>query len=299
MSKILLIKTGAAGDVVRTTALLNALEASITWVIDDRYRELLPQNHPAISRILSPEQARHELQHEAFDFTISLEEDIVCANLAGSIATGQLTGIYSDNGQLVYTENAAGWFDMSLISRLGRQTANDIKWRNKHTFQHLLFNMLGLSFTNEPYCIYRNTAIDPAKDVIGIETRAGARWPNKGWSGYQALIKKLEQDGYTCKVLQQQKSIRDYLDEIARCAFIISGDTLAMHVAMAYQIPSIAIFNCTSAAEIHDYGTMIKVINPMLQQAFYSTGFSQAVVDAISPSAVHAAFRHHVSLQKV
>jgi heptosyltransferase-2 len=301
MSKILLIKTGAAGDIVRTTVLLNILEGSVTWVIDNRYKDLLPSHHPAIARIVTPENAVQELQHELFDYTISLEEDPVCALLASTIPTKKLVGVYSANGHITYTDDAACWFDLSLVSKLGRDAANEAKWRNTFTFQQLLFNMFDRSFNNERYCIYRSPSVKSEKELVGIETRAGARWPNKGWSGYQTLIEKLQQEGYRCILFQQQKNITDYLDDIARCAFVISGDTLAMHVAMAYGIPSIAIFNCTSPAEIYDYGTMQKVINPLLQQAFYNTGFSQAVVDAVSPEEVYTSFMQHpmVTLQKL
>lgn len=293
MAKILLIKTGAAGDVVRTTVLLNALAGSITWVIDSRYKNILPAGHPALARVIALEDAFTVLQYETFDITISLEEDRICALLAGSIHTQKLTGIYLENEQLTYTPDAAAWFDMSLISRLGSTAANTAKMQNQAPFQQLLLNMFGLPFNQQPYCIYRNRHIQTTEKLVGLETRVGARWPNKAWSGYGALIEKLQQQGYTCELLQQRRHITAYLDDIARCAFIISGDTLAMHVAMAYQIPSIAIFNCTSPAEIYDYGTLKKVISPLLLQAFYDTNFSQAVVDSITPDKVLEVFQQH------
>jgi heptosyltransferase-2 len=191
---------------------------------------------------------------------------------------------------------------MSLVSSLGPSCANEAKKQNTATFQQLLLNMFGLPFNREEYCIYRNNHIRPQPRIIGIETRVGARWPNKGWSGYPALINKLQNLGYTCKLLEQRYTITEYLDDIAGCSFIISGDTLAMHVAIAYHIPSIAIFNCTSAAEIFDYGTLKKIISPLLQQAFYKTSFSQAVIDSISPDEVFDVFLQHTGitpLQKV
>jgi len=302
MTKILLIKTGAAGDVVRTTVLLNALEGAITWVIDSRYKELLPLSHPNLKRVVTMEEALPTLQHEIFDHIISLEEDADCALLACRIPTKKFTGIYLENKHFQYTPDAAGWFDMSLVSALGAACANETKKHNTASFQQLLLNMFSLPFNGEPYCIYRNMQIHPDKRVVGIETRVGARWPNKGWSGYPTLINKLHDLGYSCKQLEQRNSIVEYLDDIAGCSFIISGDTLAMHGAMAYHIPSIAIFNCTSPAEIHDYGTMKKIISPLLPEAFYKTQFSQAVIDSITPDEVYTAFlQHHFinSLQKV
>lgn len=302
MTKILLIKTGAAGDVVRTTVLLNVLQGAITWVIDSKYAAILPKQHPNLHQVITLQEAHSVLQHEIFDHTISLEEDAECALLASRIPTKKLTGIYLKGKQLCYTSDAAGWYDMSLISTLGPQCANDTKKKNTATFQQLLLNMLGLPFEGEPYCIYRNNKINRAAGVIGIENRVGMRWPNKGWSGYPALINKLQQQGYTCKQLEQRSTIADYLDDIAGCSFIISGDTLAMHVALAYNIPCIALFNCTSPAEIHDYGTLTKIVSPLLAEAFYKTSFSQAVIDSITPDEVFTAFMHHngVSpLQKV
>ena len=293
MTKILLIKTGAAGDVVRTTVLLNALQGSVTWVIDSRYKAILPTRHPHLHRIITLNEALDVLQHEIFDHTISLEENAECALLASRIPTKKLTGVYLENKELCYTSDSAGWYDMSLISALGAACANDTKKSNTATFQQLLLNMFGFAFEGEPYCIHRNSHIQRAAGVVGIETRVGARWPNKGWSGYPALINKLQQQGYTCKLLEQRSTIAEYLDDIAGCSFLISGDTLAMHVALAYNIPSIALFNCTSPAEIYDYGTLTKIVSPLLQDAFYKTTFSQAVIDSITPDEVFTAFMQH------
>jgi heptosyltransferase II len=282
MDKILLIKTGAAGDVVRTTILLTALKGRITWVVDNSYAGLLPVNHPNLERVIALEHAWEQLQQEHFDCIVSLEEDMACAQLAMRLHSNRLIGIYPENEQVTYTPECADWLDMSLISKLGRTAANALKQKNTATFQELLLQMFNLPFNGEPYCIYQNTAIQPDKQVVGIETRVGDRWPNKGWSGYPALVEQLQQQGYTCKVLTQRASITQYLDDIAGCGYLISGDTLAMHVAMAYQIPSIAIFNCTSPTEIYHYGTLQKAVSPLLSQAFYKTSFSQEVVDSIS-----------------
>ncbi|WP_162915549.1 glycosyltransferase family 9 protein [Paraflavitalea soli] len=298
MTKILLIKTGAAGDVVRTTTLLRVLKGAITWVIDPRYAHILPDNHPELQRIIPIEQAAHVLKNESFDLTLSLEEDIVCAKLASNVPTGRLIGIHMDGDLIRYTDDVAGWFDMSLVSKLGRAAANKIKAANTHTFQYWLFNMLGLSFQGQPYCIYRNPAIEREEQLIGIETRSGNRWPNKSWAGYQALTGQLTASGYRCLILSQRDHLRDYLDDIARCAYLISGDTLAMHVALAYNIPALAIFNCTSPAEIYDYGLLQKIVSPLLQQSFYGREYTPEVIASVSPREVHDCFRQHIAFRK-
>lgn len=296
MQKILLTKTGAAGDIVRTTVLLQALPGKITWVAGSRYIDLLPKDHPAIEKILSPEQAATELKNEQFDLTISLEEDIDCARLASAIPTKKIVGIYEKDGKLSYTDDSAGWFDMSLVSKKGSQFAKEAKWKNDASFQDHLFNMLGMSFNGEQYCIYRNSQVKPEKKLVGIETRSSARWPNKTWGGYQALTDQLQKAGYSCLQLQERNNISDYLDDIARCSFLVSGDTLAMHVALAYQVPVIGIFNCTSPTEIYDYGLLKKMVSPLLQQSFYSLEYSAEVVQSISPETVFRQFLEHIQL---
>lgn len=298
MAKILLIKTGAAGDVVRTTTLLRVLKGDITWVIDPRYSDLLPQGHPELQRIIPIDQALDILKNESFDLTLSLEEDPVCAQLASTVRTGRLIGIHIAGHQIQYTDDVSGWFDMSLVSKLGRVAANEIKAANTHTFQYWLFNMLGLSFNGQPYCIYHNTAIEREDDLIGIETRSGSRWPNKAWAGYQALTGLLTSSGYRCHILSQKEQLRDYLDDIARCSYLVSGDTLAMHVALAYNIPSLAIFNCTSPAEIYDYGILQKMVSPLLQQSFYGREYIPEVVASISPEQVHSRFLQQMAFKK-
>ena len=146
MKKILIIKTGAAGDVVRTTVLLNALPGKIKWIVDEKYSSILPHNHPNLEKII-PAGNADELLKEEFDLTISLEENLQCAILAAKIKSKKIIGVYFADNNLKYTEDSAGWFDMSLISSKGFEAANKIKFANTLSFQHLLFNMIG-----QPFC---------------------------------------------------------------------------------------------------------------------------------------------------
>jgi heptosyltransferase-2 len=184
---------------------------------------------------------------------------------------------------------------MSLLSTLGIEIANEKKLANKKSFQYWLFHMLELSFKGEGYDIYINKKISPQKNLVGIEARAGKRWPNKCWSGYEELIKKLIMQGFAVKVLSQRNTIREYLDDIASCSYIISGDTLAMHVAMAYKKPCIAIFNCTSPDEIYDYGILKKIVSLQLQQSFYSQQFSSEIIGSIKVEKVFDCFLELIS----
>src|SRR5688572_18280943 len=110
MTNTLIIKTAAAGDVVRTTSLLNVLEGNIYWVTSDSNRPLLPDDHVNLT-VLNPDTGYDELRNVEFDQVISLEEDENCARLASMVKTRHLTGVCFVNHKVAYTDNSAYWFD--------------------------------------------------------------------------------------------------------------------------------------------------------------------------------------------
>jgi heptosyltransferase II len=295
LEKILVIKTGAAGDVVRTSVLLNALFGKVTWLTEAKYKDLFPESHPWVENILPVAEWTELKFKDPFDLVISLEEDLRCATIASKVPSRKLTGVYAEGNTLNYTADSACWFDLGLLSKQGLEIANSLKAKNTLAYQQLLFTMIGMKFNGEKYVVYKNPTLNPTPGVIGLERRAGKRWNNKIWSGYDHLAAKLSASGYKIKFLGELPSIKAYLDDIARCTYVISGDTLAMHIALAYQRPCIAIFNCTSPAEIFDYGLLRKIISPRLEKYFYKRGFDEDAVNAISveevESVVKSSFR--------
>ncbi|MDP4264239.1 MAG: hypothetical protein Q8941_17045 [Bacteroidota bacterium] len=286
MENILIIKTGAIGDVVRTTALLNVLAGNIYWVTAEESKPVLPDDI-AVLKVFSVKEAFQSLKKISFSRLISLEENEDCAKLATEIKSKDLTGIYFSKGKINYTDNSASWFDMSRISRLGLTKANELKAANTRTYQDHIFGMTGKHFSGEPYCIFTAAKSQNRNKLIGVEARSGKQWPNKQWWGYDELVRRLRTNGYPVRVFQQRDNIRDYLADIAECNHIVSGDTLAMHIALAYQKTCTAIFNCTSPNEIYDYGLLKKIISPLLAKYFYSTSCEQEVIQSVSLEEVY------------
>lgn len=287
MENTLIIKTGAVGDVVRTTSLLNVITGNIYWLTGNASRPLLSDGIQSLN-VLSLEEAFFSLKDIKFSHVLSLEEDDDCAQFARSVKTSHLTGIYAYNGKINYTDDSSGWFNMSRVSKLGIKEANELKKHNQLSYQHYIFQMAGTKFNGEPYRIFANSAVNGDAGVIGIEKRTGKQWPNKQWSGYDELIKRLRENGHRPMILGQRENIRDYLSDIAECNHIVSGDTLAMHIALAYQISCTAIFNCTSPEEIYDYGLMRKVISPLLDKYFYSRSCDTEVIESVPVEEVFA-----------
>jgi heptosyltransferase II len=280
MGNILIIKTGAAGDVVRTTSLLNVLNGNVYWVTDSKNSPLLPGLDHLVTFTI--DEAFQSINRIRFDQVISLEEDLDCGRLASLARAKELYGLYLDNNDVInYTDNSASWFDMSRVSKLGLTKANQLKSENMDSYQFHIFKMIGKRFNGEPYQIFTNPLVKTGKNLIGIETRTGKQWPDKQWWGYDELIRQLEGEGIASKILKQRNNLRDYLGDIAECSHIVSGDTLGMHVALAYRKTCTAIFNCTSPQEIYDYGLLKKVVSPLLPKYFYSSAIDREVIDSI------------------
>ena len=298
MQNILIIKTGAAGDVVRTTVLLHVLSGNIFWLTSLQNISLFPDDILNL-KLFAAENLPADIYEQEFDLVINLEENIQIAQIVTKLRFKKLIGIYWDkvNEKLAYTPECADWFDMSLISRLGKQRADELKKMNTLSYQQLLLGMLGKTFDGEEYRIYENKSFHVKSTVIGIESRVGDTWPNKAWNGYEQLQQLLIKKGFTIKRFEQKKSLREYFDDIHECSLLISGDTLAMHVALAYKIPCVALFNCTSPHEIYDYGILKKIVSPLLLEAFYKQRNIPQVISSIPVQQVFQAVIETINLR--
>ncbi len=196
--KIVLIKLGAKGDVLRTTAVLLGLKESyknpqIYWVTK---RENIPIviNNPLIDRVIAFEEVSVEkIKIEKTDIVINLDEDREACKLASALG-GTIKGFYLDNkGNVTPTPSAKECFDMSI---LGDSPKNDLlKEKNEKTYQQLMTELIGIS-PRHTEIVMRLTEKqkDFAKDfarryyihqddfVVGLNTGSGKRWETKRWS---------------------------------------------------------------------------------------------------------------------
>jgi heptosyltransferase-2 len=282
--KIAIIKIGATGDVVRTTVLLHLFaNDEIIWITAKHNIAILPFKQANLKKIIAIDDVEKSgLLKDEFDFVISLDDDFKCATLASSLNTKVLFGAYIKNGRVVYTSDSNEWFDMGLSSRFGKTKADELKWENKDSFQEILFRMLGAKFNGERYLIPEDIISKGKPNVIGIEDRAGARWPTKMWNKFPELAEHLRKDGYEVVFFKEREHIKDYLQDIGNTSLIISGDTLGMHIALALKIPIVTLFTCTSAVEIYGYNNMEKIVSSELKKAFYRTEYIPEAVDCIS-----------------
>jgi heptosyltransferase-2 len=290
LNNILIIKLGALGDVVRTTALLRVLPAKVTWVTSAQAAPLLRGN-PYIDRLHCIEDSQDLLMGDEYDLVINLEDDPAAAKRASDVEKRTMVGAYMGEHGIAYTESASDWFDMSLISRFGKAKADELKMRNRKTYQEFLFAMLGRPFRGEEYVLNMPLTRSPEGNLVGLETRAGDVWPMKRWNKYEELAERLEGEGFRIKIFQQRERLADYADDINECEYVVCGDTLAMHLGLALRKKVVAIFTCTTPHEIYDYGRLIHVVSPLYTRYFYRRDYVREAADAISTDSVFNAVR--------
>jgi heptosyltransferase-2 len=290
MDRILIIKLGAMGDVLRTTPLLRVLEGGVTWVTSPHSLPLLAHN-PYLSSLRAVNASGDAHFNHEYDLVINLEDGGIAAELATRAAKGRIVGPFMSEKGIRYAEVASEWFDMSLISRFGKQQADALKMANRKTYQEFLFEMVGRRFAGEEPILNTPLTKPPVPNLVGIEARAGGVWPLKRWNKYEALAARLEALGLAVKFFCQRDSIEEYINDINECGSVICGDTLAMHLALALRKRVVAIFICTSPYEIHDYGRLIKIVSPLWQEYFYRRDFGSAAADAIAVDTVFEAFK--------
>jgi heptosyltransferase-2 len=206
--KILVIKLGALGDVVRTTAILTGLARrfsplEITWVSARQARPLL-QGDPLIGRVVCIDDAPEaHWRCESYDWVISLDDEPGACELASRLRASQLSGGFlDDGGQPAYTGDLEEWFGMGVLrpeSQGGLDRANDLKRANRATHPEILYSCLGLPPPRaHPRLFLREgdqrfasdwlaTHGDPTRRWVGLNTGAGTRWRFKSWGEEQTV----------------------------------------------------------------------------------------------------------------
>jgi heptosyltransferase-2 len=284
---VLIVKLGAAGDVVRTTTLLRRLSGEVTWLTKATNTVLLKGVKQGL-KCVSWEQ-RDETKGTVYDLVVNLEDTHQIGSFLKLLDYKELFGAYVDStNALRYTDDSRPWFDLGVISRYGKQQADELKYANRRTYQQLIFEGLGWRFEGERYYLPQPTKTDLKGDVA-IAPQAGAIWPMKNWAYYDDLERALKRTGSIVNVLPERSSVLEHLGDVANHRCLVSGDTLPMHLALGSEVRCVSLFNCTSPWEIHDYGFQRKIVSPLIKEFFYKRELIERATRAISLEEVVAA----------
>lgn len=275
--KILVIKHGALGDVLRHSFFFKPLK---TKRIDNRLflwtsmgsLELVKGN-PYLDGVFT------DSPNQDFDLIYSLEEDHLAIRFATeqSDRGAEIIGLYYDNDQVKYTNNTEKWFDMSLVSEFGLSIANDLKASNRQSHLSIFSSIYDVNSKAFDISYYRDKQkfIKPKKSKekkLGLNLYAGNRWPSKSLSRQhiEILVDRLIQREFNLKLFLgpdqmgleapagryrdcietvYPKSIDDFVDELGSLDWLITADSLALHLAESIGLPMISFFTVTSPFE--------------------------------------------------
>jgi heptosyltransferase-2 len=192
---ILILKTAALGDVLRTTSILPGIAARhpglpIVWATAPSAVDLV-RTHPRVAQVVevgSPAQA--SLAARRWEWVISLDDEPALCALASSLQTARLSGAHlRPDGSRAYTPDVAPWFDMGLLSVHGKAQADRLKILNTHSHPRIYAQMLGIEM-GKPALVLPDSARAGARafveksfrerlPLLGLNTGAGGRWVSK------------------------------------------------------------------------------------------------------------------------
>ncbi len=327
--RILVIKLAAMGDVLRTTPLLPALKRAhpvshVTWVTRPESVELL-SGLAEIDRLLALDvDALASLPAERFDIVICLDKEPAATGLAARIDAPDKRGfVLGPHGNPLPADANAEY-----AYRLGLD--DELKFRkNDRSYQQIAFEAAGLVWQGDDYrfevpdasrararACWTDLGVRDGQTLIGLNVGAGnvyayKSWRADGWAELVVLIR--ERLGVPVALLGGPRdrarveavaalagpalldpgatsSLLDFAALLERCSAVVTGDTLAMHLALALKSRVVAIFGSTTAREVDLYGRGAKVVPEIECHPCYkrSCDFSYTCADSISAESVFA-----------
>jgi heptosyltransferase-2 len=300
-TRILIIKLGALGDVIRTAALLPGLkeqwpQSHVTWVTRESGVRTLA-NHPLIDRLVAFDaETLCHLEHERFDLCLSLDKEPGPTALAMRVDARDKRGIGLSAYGTPFPLNpeCVPYFQLGLD--------NELKFRrSQQTYPELIYAAVGLEYGGQRYRLYPTEAqraraerlwndlgVCAGEVVVGLNTGAGRVFANKNWPAdkFVALAERvIAQNGWRVALLggpderdlnaSIAKACPGVLDTgcdhpelefavlVRRCDVLVTGDTLAVHVAIAGDVPAVVLFGPTCPQEIDLYGRGEKIVTKL------------------------------------
>lgn len=272
-------------------------DARIWWLTSNGAVELLRFN-PYIYQIATPSCGFEALAAQEFEFAVSLDDEREVLGRLAQLKVGHVVGARLEGEVRTYCNASAPWFDMGLISRFGKAAADELKRKNVREHHSFLGGMLGIevkspSFFNSNALQERVGSLFGAEWFhVGLNSGSGARWPSKQLpipvaADLTRRLVGLRIDGRPVKVwllggkeeavrheriLHENPSVRvedpgfdqnilEFAARIRAMNFLVSSDSLALHLGIAQSVPNLSFYAPTSAAEIGTFGSGAKVVS--------------------------------------
>jgi heptosyltransferase-2 len=280
VKRVLIIKLGAIGDVIRTTPLLHTLkelypEAEITWIT------YTPEVVPSIvDHALNFELKNILLLRSIkFDLLYNLDKDLEACALANQVSADVKKGFKLEFGR-------CSPIDRDSENKWITGLFDDINLANQKSYPQEIFEICGLPFKGERYILditEEKWNIPESHPLIGLNTGCGERWSTRLWplEHWIELAKKLKESG--CGVLllggesEDEKNrriaqesgstylghfpLKKFFTLMDQCDLIVTAVSMALHIAIALNKKLVLFNNIFNRNEFELYG-LGEIIEP-------------------------------------
>ena len=290
--KVLIIKLGAIGDVIRTTPLIKPIRenfpnSKIYWLTYTP--DVIPKDIDFVLKYNF--ETATLIQNIEFDFAVNLDKDKEACALFNTVKSKIKKGFVLNNG---LTAPA----DKDAEAKFLTGVFDDLNKKNTKHYLEEIFEICGFKYNGEKYILSsfnefgENWDIDTSKKIIGFNTGCGGRWSSRLWKteNWIELAKKLTANNYEVILLGgEQEDIKNkeiaklsgakyfgyyalptFINLVNRCNLVITSVTMAMHITLALNKKIVLFNNIFNKNEFHLFG-LGKIVEPTKEcRCFYS-----------------------------
>lgn len=276
--RILIIKLGAAGDVIRTTPLLHPLKRDyprhlLTWIT------CTPELLPALVDDPLPFDTASVLwaRNTRFDLVINLDKDREACALAREVPGKRLCGfVLGEDDGLCRPSAPRAAADKYLTGLF-----DDVNQACELSYLQEIFAICGYEFAGEEYVLDRPAAapefdLPEGAATVGLNTGCGGRWTSRLWPEryWAELARALRADGFAVVLLggpdEETRNrrlaaatgacypghfdLRTFISLVDRCDLVVTAVTMAMHIVLGLGKRLVLFNNIFNPHEFELYG---------------------------------------------
>jgi len=277
--RILVVKLGAMGDVVRSTSISERLrktypDCEITWLTN--YPDVVPK--AADVALVFNERSVAALMADKFDVLYNFDKDREACAVASLVKAGLKKGFVLEDGKCAPA-------DKDAVHKFVTGVFDDESRANKKSYQEEMFEIAGEKYAGERYAIEHEEfeGILPKGCIIGLNTGGADRWTARLWPDemWEKLAVLLKEKGYAPMFVggaaEHEKNValskktgafypghfqfKKFAGIVRKCDAVVSCVTLGFHVAVAMERKVVLLNNIFNKHEFDLYGSG-KIIEP-------------------------------------
>ena len=296
---VLILKLGAAGEVIRCTPILrylrkNLATARLVWVTE--FPELIPDGWA--DKVIRPTWQNAEwIRAQRWNLVLSLDKDPTTCAIARQLSADQVKGFtLNEHGRIVAA-------DQDALHKWHTGLFDDLMKANTRHYVQEIFEVCGWAYNGETYVLpepQHGDSLDIPGDgpIVGLNTGAGAAWATRIWpeENFALLIRELKHRGLrplllggpdehdknlrlaraTGAAYAGTRPLRQFLGLVDTCDVVVTAVTMALHMAIGLGKRIVLFNNVFNRHEFHLFGQG-RIIEPDLScLACYKSRFDSA-----------------------